>query len=450
MREELERIAGETDRWRDLVESFVSQAGELEFAEQQIPLYMRVGHIYYVELQENTSAIQHYRHILDLDPYQFDALDVLEELYEAEEQWELLCEIFAQKLQLLQDLDEQRDLLLRLAEVQEEQRLDRPAAIDAYRKIQSLEPNDPTALEALERLYREEQLWTDLLQVLEARVQLTTETKTLLRLRFEIGQIYHEEFEDYPKAAEAYQGILEVEPKNQDALRALERLYTDLEDWSALLEILNQKLQLASYQEEKIPLLGRMALVWEEELEDTHQAIELLKQITALDRWNIGAMKGLERLYEEHQMWEPLIEIYEQHIRAINDLEEMAELYFRVGAVYEQQFQQSDRATTYYLRVLDADPFFQPALSALGKIYEANKNWPKCIEMMEREAKVVNEPEQLVEVYFRVGKIYEEQLVQIDRAKESYKKALSIQPSYLPAIRSLKVIYFLQKDWYAV
>ncbi|MBK07695.1 MAG: hypothetical protein CL920_33475 [Deltaproteobacteria bacterium] len=493
VREELERIAAETDRWEDLVDVFSGQVnpevpepnvirepvldengeqvydenGEPFYTERveeveieqpvvelddatRIALFMRIGYIYNVELRDPEPSIESYQKVLELDENQMDAIQALEELYEDTERWGDLIEIFGKKLLLTDDIEEQKDLLLRIAELWEHQLDDRISAIQAYKQIQDIDPDDLIVLEALENLYRLEERWEELIDILQRRIQQSTHTNAIFEMQFEIGQVYDQELDMPEQAVDAYGHVLSLDPTNMGALRALEKLYTNLERWDAFLQTLATEIELVKRPDEKIPLFFRRAIVFEEELMDNEAAIHDLQQILEIDRWSLPAIKGLERLYHQQQEWDKLIEVFEQHIRAVDDLEQMAELYYNIGAIYQIHLGQTDRSITYYQRVLDADPFYQPALSALGKLYEAAGNWPKCIEMMEREARVLNEPETLVEVYHRIGKIYEERLVQIDRAKDSYRKALEIQPGYLPSLRSLKVIHFLQRDWNGV
>lgn len=450
VRADLERIADETDRWDDLVDVYTQEIEKLPEADQQVPLWLRLGQIQHIELQEFEAAIQSYRIALTLDPTQQDAMEALEDLYEQNEAWNELIDIYLSKMQLVEDFEEQKDLLLKIAELREYQLEDYYGAIESYRQIQALDPEAYEVLPSLEKLYRLQEQWHELIETLEARIALTGDTSQIFEMKSEVAQVYDLHLDMPEQAVEAYQHILNFDANNRSALQALEKLYTQLEQWSQLLEVLTKQIELSSRVEDKVNLHYRIAIVWEEELGDPTMAIDNLKKILELDRWNLPALKGLERLYRAAEDWPLLIEVFERHLKAIDDLEQMAALYYEIGSIYETQLGDTNRAITYYQRVLDSDPFYQPALSSLGKLYEAAGNWAKCIEMMQREAKVVNDPDQLVEVYFRIGKLYEERLVQIDRAKDSYRQALEFQPNYLPAIRSLKVIHFLQRDWEGV
>jgi tetratricopeptide (TPR) repeat protein len=447
IRTQIERIAHETDRWDDLVEVYGREVEKLQDPDAQVPLWMRLAQIQHHELQEHEQAINSYRIALALDPNQHTALLALEELYEQYEMWYELIDIYQNKMRFAESFDEQKELLLKVAELREYQLNDYDGAIECYRQIQQIDPEDTSILPSLENLYRNQQMWQDLIATLEMRIERATSTASIFEMKSEIASVYDQQLDQPELAVDAYRHILNLDPNNQPSLQALEKLYTQLEQWEDLLQILTKEIELSRVVDEKVAYFYRMGIVWEEQLNDRSMAIENLKKILELDRWNLPALKGLARLYRESQEWMLLIDIYERHLKAIDDIEQMAVLYYQIGSIYQAYLGDHNRATTYYQRVLDSDPFYQPALSALGKLYEAAGNWVKCIEMMEREARVVNDPNQLVEVFFHIGKLYEERLVQIDRAKDSYRKALEFQPAYLPAIRSLKVIHFLQRDW---
>jgi tetratricopeptide (TPR) repeat protein len=447
IRTELERLAEEMARWDGLVEIFVAKSQTLESVEVQASLLLQIGRIYQQELNRDEEAIEAFVGALGLAPGNLEALDALEELYESNLHWESLIGIYEAKYELNEDLYERKDLLFRVAELWERELGNLDSAVATYRKLQAIDPEDVDVLLFLDRLFRRQENWTDLVEVLERRIQHSSDPDEILELRLDLGQTYSLELDDEEKAVEAYGFVLQADENNIAALQGLARLYTQMERWNDLLDILRREESLTDREDDQIPLFYRMAIVYEEELAQPADAIVCLNEILELDRWNLAAINGLETLYRMTAQWQELIETHEQHIRAVDDLEEMAVLYYKIGSIYEEHLEDEQRAVTFYQRVLDADPYYQPALSSLGKLYEKNENWSKCIEMMEREARVVNEPEQLVDVYTRIGKLYEERLVQIDRAKDSYRQALDIQPGYLPALRSLKVIHFMQKDW---
>jgi tetratricopeptide (TPR) repeat protein len=104
-------------------------------------------------------------------------------------------------------------------------------------------------------------------------------------------------------------------------------------------------------------------------------------------------------------------------------------------------------AVVAYHQALDLDPRCRPAMHALGTLYERSGNWPFALDMLEREAQVLGTTPEAVELYFRAGKINEDMLIDAGSAKRCYLESLRIDPAYLPAIRALKGIYEIEKDW---
>ncbi|MBL8933564.1 MAG: tetratricopeptide repeat protein, partial [Archangium sp.] len=106
-----------------------------------------------------------------------------------------------------------------------------------------------------------------------------------------------------------------------------------------------------------------------------------------------------------------------------------------------------DRAVVAYHQALDLDPRCRPAMHALGTLYERSGNWPFALDMLEREAQVLGSTPEAVELYFRAGKINEDMLIDAGSARRCFLESLRIDPAYLPAIRALKGIYEIEKDW---
>src|SRR5205085_7833721 len=62
-----------------------------------------------------------------------------------------------------------RELLLQVAAAQDEKLGHTDAAVDAYKRVLGIEPDDTAALDALERLYTRTERWPELLEVLRKK-----------------------------------------------------------------------------------------------------------------------------------------------------------------------------------------------------------------------------------------------------------------------------------------
>src|SRR5207237_934473 len=66
---------------------------------------------------------------------------------------------------------------------------DAARAEEAYLRVLSLDPKDPEALEALDRIYQASGMWSELAEVLKRRVEIAISTDDLVSLMFRLGRV---------------------------------------------------------------------------------------------------------------------------------------------------------------------------------------------------------------------------------------------------------------------
>ena len=155
-----------------------------------------------------------------------------------------------------------------------------------------------TALVALDRLYRRTEKWEPLIDVLTRRAELSTDDNEIIKFRLEIGSIWDLRLFDAGQAITAYQKVLDLDPSNLVALRALEGLYEKTEQTEKYLDVLEAQLDATPSDAERVSLYERMAAAWEERFGKLDRAAECLEKIVAIDNRNYGAYRELARLYQ--------------------------------------------------------------------------------------------------------------------------------------------------------
>jgi tetratricopeptide (TPR) repeat protein len=121
-----------------------------------------------------------------------------------------------------------KELLLEVAKVMEEHLSDREGAIEAYRKILAVDPEDANALRLLGKLLGSAERWEDLAEVLAREVRLADARPGFVaeaaELRFRLGRIRQQRLSDSEGALACYREVLEKAPRHPGALAALEDL----------------------------------------------------------------------------------------------------------------------------------------------------------------------------------------------------------------------------------
>jgi len=119
------------------------------------------------------------------------------------------------------EADLRYDLNVRAAE-RHEKDLESPRdAITALNAALEARPGDPAVLKSLERLYRSEQMWDDLLENLKQQAAAAEEKEPRVALRIAIGDLYAAQLQSPSDAIEHYRLVLDEDLTNDHAIQAV-------------------------------------------------------------------------------------------------------------------------------------------------------------------------------------------------------------------------------------
>lgn len=450
---ELERLATATNRWQELLGEYTNQVRDLESTNrgQAADLWVKIGRWYGEHLAHIEYAIHSVQQALRIDPAHVGALAALSELQRKRGSWGELVETLSRQAASEQDPARRSDVYFALGELLENQLMDQGQAIGAYQQAMANNPSSMPVLAALDRLYRFHQMWEPLIDVLGRRATLVAagegDDAEVIRLRLEIGQIWDLRLHDGGPAIASYQSVLEVDPSNLPALRALEQLYEKTDQSEKYLEVLEAQLDASPTDSERVSLYERMASAWEERFRKLDRAAECLEKIVALDPRNYGAYRELARIYHQAGRWEALVETYRNHIDHTTDVATRVDLYCAMGAVYEQQLQDFDRSIEAYTDVLSFDPDEPRALDALGRLYERIQEWDRAIDVMTQAVTLTGEPRKQVDLYCRIGRVQYGQVGDAAGAEANFLRGLAVDPGHVASMEALTRLYSDRGDW---
>ncbi|MFB6262605.1 MAG: hypothetical protein ABEL76_03105, partial [Bradymonadaceae bacterium] len=272
--DELYRLAEELDRWEELVEVFEERA-ELETDPEAIRgLLRRAAEIEVEQRDAYERAAPLLEEVAELFPSDLETLERLETIYRQLEDWDSLVETLRGRADREPDVDDQKELLYQAGEVADEF-LDRPEqAVDVYREVLGLDPEDRRAIDRLEQLYTRLERWTDLLEIYQRKLKLVEDDQSRQDLLHAVGPLYEEELDQPYEAIDAYRSILDIDSEDLEAVEHLAELYEETEQWHELLDVLEHQLDLVSLEEERHAVRLEIGELWENELGDALRAVE--------------------------------------------------------------------------------------------------------------------------------------------------------------------------------
>ncbi|MCC6809135.1 MAG: hypothetical protein IT381_17030 [Deltaproteobacteria bacterium] len=442
-----ERLAGETEGWEELCAVYEDVLEEIEDARVKIEVQRRLGRLYSERMNELGAAEEIYERLLDLAPGDADALDRLVEIRSKQGRTEDQISALENKFSHAPDIDAKKSILRQIASVWDSLAQDVEKAIATHQRILDLDPSDKIAIDNLSSLYERENRFDALIGILTRAIDLASDKKATVPLREKIGALYEGKLDNVEKAIETYRQILDIDAAQLPTLQSLERLYTQLTRWRELLEVFEKQIAVVPENEEKVKLFTKAAAVFEEHFEDKKNALVCYDNILALDQNNLSAIKHEERLLRDTKEWEKLIQVLQHHASLLGDPTEIVKLYIQIGEIFYKNMARVDKAEEYFNAARAMDPNATDALNALGKLYERSGNWFQSLEMLQKEAEAAKDSPQAVDLYYRMGKINENMLMDSSAAKGCYQRALEINSKYVPALAALKDIASGDKDW---
>ena len=104
------------------------------------------------------------------------------------------------------------------------------------------------------------------------------------------------------------------------ALTELERVNTAREDWLAVQEALQRRLEVVENNADRVAVLRRLAYVSEEHRESIDEAIGYTQQILDIDNADMASYTELERMLGAAERWHDQVELLQRAAEVVGTL----------------------------------------------------------------------------------------------------------------------------------
>ena len=239
--------------------------------------------------------------------------------------------------------------------------------------------------------------------------------------------------------------MIELEPSNLAALRALEGLYERSSQHDRYVEMLEAQLVASPSDADRVAIYERMAVAWEERLGNLDRAAEAYEQMLAIEPRNHAAYHLLARLYRQAGKPEALVATYRNHLAAMPDVATQIELNVAMARSYESELHDVERAIEAYNNALILDGRELRALDGLAKLYDAVGAWDHAIDVLGRLVEL--DDTRKAELYCRIGRIHATELGNAEAAEASFLRGLALDPGHMPTIEALTTHYEHRGNW---
>ncbi|MBL8945869.1 MAG: tetratricopeptide repeat protein, partial [Myxococcales bacterium] len=442
------------ESWPQVVTCLEIQAAAAAGVTERVELLLRIGSIHATKLGDTTAAFAVYSRAFREDPLSTTAQAELENIATIEARWEDIATLYEEAVTKDLPSVQLRALLTKLAELYDGQLDDGAKAIICYQRATDIDPEDASALDALEALYGRDQNWGALLEVYRRKVELESNPSTREALRFKIATLQEEMLSQPAEAIATYNEILADDDVNLRAIGALDRLYQARQKWPELAENLARQLMLVNDLDQQVELNLRLGSVRLRQLGQTSLAVETYAKVLEADPRNESALDALEGLLEdpEHQLavarilepvyrasndWPRLIQTFEIMVKNSLDPSEKIRLLHQIGELYEIGGEEPNKAFEAYGRALQEDAGNLDSQDKLEGLARQMGSYAELVELYERVVEDVVDDQLRISLYGKVAQIYETAIDDATKAAAAYDKILGVDPANFAAVDAL-------------
>ncbi|MEO6574500.1 MAG: tetratricopeptide repeat protein, partial [Polyangiaceae bacterium] len=446
--ENLERIYGAKGQNRELVDILQRKVPALTDSVEIATTKLRVGSLYETNLNDPTKAAAVYREVLDYDAANLQGMRGLARVYEVLNQWGDLVKILEAQLDVVATERERIDVLMHLANMQEEHFLKADIAAQRLEQVLEIDANHEEAYFALERNYRKLRQWLELINAYERHVAATVDRKTKAELYGAIAQVFADEVEDVERAIDAYRNIVDLDETNIPALDALSKLYDKQGDANQSIEFMTRVAELTQDTKQRVESFYRIGKAHDEKLGDRVAAQERYEMALDLDPAHLPSLTALRLIAIDNADFDKAARYLDQEQSYTTAPRPRAKLLVELGRLREDSLGDHDSAVLAWEAAHEADDENEDAALPLVDEYITREIWDKAeplLDLLVRKAGKRERGEQH-ELQNKLG-IVTSALGKDDKAFKAYTAAHQLDLTDQGTIRGLAEVSFRLKDW---
>ncbi len=427
----LDAMYVDQSRWTDLLAILEREVRFADYDEEKIGFLMRVGALQRDRLDNSDGAVAAFTAILKADEMHRDALTALSRLHEQRNEWEHLFNVLS-RLADGESTGDARAVIQRRMAVLAEEKLERPeTALSLWEEVSHVETSDVVALRNLQRLYAAAGDWTSFVEACDRELPLVADEPArsgeLLRA---IAGAAETELGDTFQAQAAWRRILDMSPREMDALQALRRLYRESGDSQSLWRILESLVDTGLIGGDDLLALEReLAELLTGDLRKLDEAIVWWNRILEISADDMDALKKLEGLYDETGRFDQCVGIIKRIVALTADDQEKAAMLGRAAEIQADRMKDLAAAAQTLQSVVGIIGNNMEVSEKLQDLYNRLESWDElCQVLVDRDA-LLKDPDDRVNNFADCARIYEDRKGVHEPAFLVYVSAAMVNPA---------------------
>ncbi len=436
----------------------LEKKSEIASDDENAGIWRRIAETKLQMLEDEDGATKAYERALELDPESTITVDALISLYEPRDAAERLVELYSRRVELAGtgDADLRYDLNVRAAERYEKSLNNRREAINALNAALDARAADATVLASLEKLYRAEQMWDELLDNLKLQAANAATKEDRVKLRTAIGDLYADQLASPQDALEHYRLVLDDDATNDHAIKAIraigegrEELRLDSADalepvlraagrWEELVGVLEMRLKAQTEGTDRAKTLRAIAIVEDEKLSRTQAAESALLRALEDTPDDSDLHAEIERLVSRSDGFGRYCDALSNRAGQTFDVTIAKDLWLRVGRIAEENLKDDRRSVEAYAKAVEQAGDEPGLLEALDRLYSRIGDNKALADVLERRVAVISNEAEQAGFYHRLATIQIEAFSDKSAGLATLKQALERAPNHTASREALE------------
>lgn len=412
-------------------------------------LTTRLGEVLSVHLGGKEEAAARHLKVLELDPHSQASLHALRALFADLGRHEELVALLRKMMRTTAQPEQLKDLRFQLAEVLGAQLHRRAEAVEAGRRILDIEPHTAAEFDRLAAIFRVNEAWSELADVLERSAGVHGGEERIARL-LELARVHEEKLRRRELAASPYERILKMAPGHEEAYAQLCRHHIEHNDWQKLVALKDDRAKRAQDPRQRIALLREIGTIYEERL--VQKPLAFLAAARAFrEDWNDAELAAwTERLALETDSVDELISIYDEALGNLTDERRITDTHLRMAELAWKHLAAPADAEKHYRRALDSDPRNSTALDGMVALYQSQGKWREVVQVFERQVEQSEDVGVRIAMLRRVARTLEERAEDVDGSINAYRRILELDGADVAALRDYAALLERAGRWQAL
>ena len=375
--------------WRGLVDVLERARALTRSRTGDHAIQLEIATVLWLRFDDFEGAERLFRRILGNDRAHGAALAFYDDWYTRRQDWRRAVSTLAQRVELAATDSERLAFARRLAALAARHLPGSDAAIDAWRAVLALAPDDAHALDALGDLYREAGRWHALLELLEERLAAlpAEDADGRAALLEQMADVYRspDRLPVDEMVVKTLWRLLETQPHRTDVLDEIASRTEASGRWSELADALERRVVVTPDAAEALETRRRLAILYLRRLGRAADAAPHLQAVLEADDQDLEALRALKGIHRSQQDLEGLAATLRREVGLLRGKERAAALA-ELAVLCRDRLGDAATAARCWEMVLEDEPDNERALAMLAGLYEADGRWAELASVQARRA----------------------------------------------------------------